>query len=90
MDVGVALQRQEVDVVVDDLLCLCHHLRLAYPESGGGYGDGEVIDFDAVKLMDVHLDGILEGVKLLHAVYLLDNLVLQSSERKVSLREEVS
>ena len=79
MDVGVALQRQEVDVVVDDLLCLCHHLRLAYPESGGGYGDGEVIDFDAVKLMDVHLDGILEGVKLLHAVYLLDNLVLQSA-----------
>ena len=39
---------------------------------------------------DVHLDGVLEGVELLHAVYLLDNLVLQSSERKVSLREEIT
>lgn len=65
---------------MDDLLRLRHHLRLAYPEGGGGYGDGEVIDFDAVKLVDAHLDGVLEDVELLYAVYLLDNLVLQSAQ----------
>ena len=90
MDVGVALQRQEVDVVMNDLLRLCHHLRLAYPQGSGGYGDGEVVDFYAVELVDAHLDGVFEGVELLHAVYLLDNLVLQSAQGEVGLREEVA
>ena len=76
MDVGVALQWQEVDVVMDNLLSLRHHLRLTYPQCCCGYGDGEVIDFYAVKLMDIYLNGILEDVELLYAVYLLDNLVL--------------
>ncbi len=74
--VGIALQGQEVDVVVDDLLRLRHHLCLAYPQGGGGYGDGEIVDFDAVELVDTHLDGVVESVELLHAVYLLDYLVL--------------
>ena len=89
-DVGVALQGQEVDVVVDDLLRLRHHLRLADPEGGGGHGDGEVVDLDAIKLVDAHLDGILKGIELLHAVYLLDNLVLQAAQGEVGLREEVA
>lgn len=31
MDVGIALERQEVDVVVDDALRLRHHLTLGNP-----------------------------------------------------------
>ena len=57
-DVGVCLQRQEVDVLMDDLLCLCQHLGFTYPKGSGGDGDGEVVDLDAIELTDVDLDGV--------------------------------
>ena len=87
---GVALEGQEVDVVADDLLRLRHHLRLADPEGGGGHGDSEVVDLDAVELVDAYLDGVGKGIELLHAVYQLDNLVLQAAQGEVGLREEVA
>ena len=56
----VGLQRQEVDVLLNDSLCLCQHLCLRNPEGGGRYGNGEVVNLYAVELLDADLDGIEE------------------------------
>ena len=40
---------------------LLHHLRLAYPQGGGGYGDGEVVDFYAKNWWMLTLIGLLKA-----------------------------
>lgn len=45
---------------MDNALRLLHHLAFRDPESGLGDGHGKVIDFDAVKLADAHLDRIAD------------------------------
>ena len=81
----------EVDVVTDDLLRLRQHLRLGNPERGRGDGDGEVVDFDAVELLNRDLNRVLElAHHHLAVVALADDFVFQSPQRQISLREEIA
>ena len=43
---------------MDDVFRLLHHLRFGNPQGGFGYGGGEIVDFNAVKLPDRHANGI--------------------------------
>ena len=90
VNVGIAVQGQEVDVVVNDALGLSHHLTLAYPQRSGGHGDGKIVDLDAIELIDTHLDGIDKGIEGLHVVDELDHLVLEPSQRQVGLGEKIA
>ena len=90
VNVGIAVQGQEVDVVVNDALGLSHHLTLAYPQRCGGHGDGKIVDLDAIELIDTHLDGIDKGIEGLHVVDELDHLVLEPSQRQVGLGEKIA
>ena len=91
-DVRVALQGQEVDIVMDNLLCLCKHLCLAYPKGCCGDGYGEVVYLDAVELVDADLDRrqSLPCELRLPVRAMTNDFVLKPSQREVCFREEVA
>ena len=67
--------------MLDDAFGLCQHLRFRNPQGSGGHGDGEVVDFDAVELVDAHLYGILEFTHHhLAVVAFTDCLVFKSTQ----------
>ena len=86
------LQRQEINVAADDLLGLTEHLCLADPECRRGHRHGEVVDLDAVELVDAHLDGVhfLEAEERLAVMTLANNLILQPPQTEVGFRQEVA
>lgn len=43
-----------------------------------------------LELMNIYLDWVFESIKLFHAVYLLDNFILQSSQRQECLCKEIT
>ena len=55
-DEGVGGQRQKLDVPAQDPFRLGDHLAFGYPQRGFRHRHGEVVDFDAVELADMHLD----------------------------------
>ena len=57
MDVAVAFQRQEIERLQKNLARLFHRLLFGNPQRRFRNAYGEVVDFDAVKLVDRHLDG---------------------------------
>ena len=70
---------------MDNHLGLLEHLIFSDPKSGSGDGDGEIIDFDAVEILDGNFDLAwgAEGVKF------SDDLVLEATEREISFGQEV-
>ena len=91
-DVGVALEGQEFDVVVDDFLCLAEHLRLRYPKGRGSNRDGKVVYLDAVELPDADLDGrkAFPCELRLPMCILSYGFVLQATQAQVGFREEIA
>ena len=49
---GIAMQRQKVNIAVDYLLGLLKHLAFGNPKSSLTDSDREVIDFNPEKLLD--------------------------------------
>ena len=95
MDVGVGRERQEVHFVVDDALGLLHHLAFGDPYRGLGDGDGEVVDLDAVELLDADLDGgVGRFVEAEDAAArfvedgLAQDVVFEAAQGEVALREK--
>ena len=75
----------------DDLGGFGEHLGVGDPEGGFGDGYGEVVDFDAVELVDGDADGVFdESEDALALVAGGDGLVFESAEGQKSLGEEVS
>ena len=78
--------------MVDDSLGFGHHLRLANPQGCRSDSDGKIVDFDAIELVDAHLDGVdlLKAQERLPVVALTYRLVLQPPQRQVGLGEEIA
>ena len=89
MDVAVRREREEVDAALDNLFRLGEHLGLRNPEGGLADGDGEVIDFDAVELVDGH-EVQLQQAEVRVFLQLAQDIVFEAAEREVRFREEVA
>ena len=92
-DGSVRLERQELQIAVQNLRGRLHHLVLGDPKRSFGHVDGEVVDFDAVELVDVHVDLELVAEDVESAVAPqteLHALVLQLAQAGVGLGEEVA
>ena len=90
-DIDIALERQEIEAHVHDVLRPLHHLALGDPQRGLGDGGGEVVDLDAVELADGHLDGVHGDAHAdLAALQQVDHLVLQPAQAEVALGEEIA
>ena len=76
----------------DDLLGFAEHLAFGDPEGGFRDGDGEVVDFDAVELVDGHEN---RGKRLAEeggvlAMNRLDDLVFEAAKGKECLGKEIA
>ena len=96
VDVGVGRERQEVHFAVDDALGLLHHLAFGDPYRCLGDGDGEVVDLDAVELLDADLDGgvgrFVEAEDAAAGLVedgLAQDVVLEAAQGEIALREEI-
>ena len=58
LDVDIGGEREKFELMLDDLASLLNHLTFSNPQGGFGYGDGKVIDLDAIELVDAHLDRV--------------------------------
>ena len=77
--------------MLDDSFGFVKHLRLRNPQGSGGYGDGKVIDFDAIELVDAHFYGVHElAHHHLVVIAFADDLVLQTAQRQVGFCQEVA
>ena len=84
---------EEIHFLMDDILSLLHHLSLSNPQRSRSSGHSKIIDLDAVELMDTDSDPrivILESDDHIILRKDPDNFILQSSERKESLGQEVT
>ena len=87
----IGAERQETDVLLHDALRLGQHLRLANPEGGGGNHGGEIVNLNAVKLIDAHLDRVIEFAH--HAPpgeEGFEGAVFETTQGEVSFRKEVA
>ena len=75
---------------MDDIFGLFHHLALCDPEGSFGNGGGEVVDLDAVKLMNGDLDGVEHAHNDLVFEEQGEDFVFQAAEGEVAFREEVA
>ena len=55
-DIRVRLQREKVQLHVDNVLCFFEHLVLGDPQCCPGDRDSEIVDLNAVELADGNLD----------------------------------
>ena len=92
MNVGIAFQRQKVDVLTHNSLSFGKHLRLANPQSRGGDSYGKIVDFDAVELVDAHLDRAFKYTKLEScALTQCKNCtIFKAAQREIGFSEEIS
>ena len=77
----VGLQGQKVDVLLHDALRLSQHLSLGNPKGGGGNGNCEVVDLDAIELLYAHLDGIHKSSHhRLTMIFCADDIIFQTTQ----------
>ena len=87
----------------DDVLGLFQHLALGDPQGGFGHGGGEVVDLDAVELVDGDLDRVQGPFAPGHLTSdlvsvpafvqndpLFNDLVFQPPQGDIALGEEVA
>ena len=89
-DVGVRFQRQEVQIHVDDVFGLLHHLTFGDPEGGFCHSHSKVVDFNTVKLSDADLNYIVKAEDGLSGVDDFQALIFQFPQRKICFRQEVA
>ena len=97
-NVCIGLQRQKINIRVNDFLRLPNHLLLGDPKGCFGDSNGKVIDFYAVELANGYLDGI-RAAEIEHDLTrnlvpvggdaLTEDFIFKPSKGKVSLREEI-
>ena len=58
MDVGIAFERQEFQVAMNDFLGLLNHLEFGDPQGSLSDGNSEVVNLDAEELSDRNFNGI--------------------------------
>lgn len=75
---------------MDHIFGLFHHLALCDPEGGFGDGGGEIVDLDAVELVDGDLDGVQHPHDDLVLEEQGEDFVFQAAEGEVAFREEVT
>ena len=96
MDVGVRGEREEVHAALDNALGLLHHLAFGDPDGGFRDGDGEVVDLDAVELLDIDLDRIIFLVReaqcdaAVAGDGLAQDVVLEAAQREIAFGQEVA
>lgn len=92
-DIDIALEWQEVDSGMYDVLGLLEHLALCDPERCTGDGDGEVVDLDAVELADVHSNRVGDGEGAEADLFIksqAQGVVFEAAQADISLGEEVA
>ena len=89
-DVGIRFQRQKVEGHIDDILGGFHHLGFCNPECGLRDGHSEVVDFNAVKLMDGDFDDIPEIHQLLPGCYKQKGFILKTAQGNIGFRQKVT
>ena len=100
VDVAVGLERQEVHLAMNDVFRFVEHLALGNPERGFCDGTGEVVDFDAVELLDADFDEVafaaLAEVETEHAraaacrQCLAQDVVFEAAQREIGFRQEIA
>lgn len=75
---------------MNDVFGLFHHLALCDPERRLGNGGGEVVDLDAVELVDGDLNRVQHPHDDLVFEEQGEDFVFQAAEGKVAFREEVA
>ena len=91
-NIDVRLQRQEIYVPTDNLLCFAKHLGFRNPQCRGGYGNGEIVNLYAIELLNAHLDGIhfLKANECLPVMAFTNDFILQATQGEIGLREEIT
>ena len=86
----VVLQRKWFEVISHNGIGFLQHLGLSNPECSLGDRTGEIVDFDAVELVDRNFDWISQTAN--HSIFVknLDGLVLQSAEAGIGFRQEIT
>ena len=75
---------------MDHVFGFFHHLALCDPEGSFGDGGGEVVDLDAVELVNGDLDGVEHAHDDLVFEEQGEDFVFQAAEGEVAFREEVA
>ena len=92
-DIDIGLQRQEVLIeAVDQLLRLLQHLGFRDPQRSLRYRHGEVIDLNAVELLDGYPDQatVLMCEGHLPCGLFIDDPVLQAAKTEITFRKKIS
>ena len=74
----------------DDVLGLFQHLALGDPQGGFGHGGGEVVDLDAVELVDGDLNWICIIAHCNLVCLAAERIVFQPTQGDIALGEEVA
>ena len=91
LNVGVSLQRQRVDNEAHNLVGLLHHLAFGNPKCRLCHGAGEIVDLNAIELVNAHLNGV--GHLTDDAVSAVNNaqgLIFKSAQWGVGLGKEIA
>ena len=90
-DVDVGFQGEEVEVAVEEDGGPGEHLGFGDPEGRAGDGYGEVVDFDAVELLDGDADGVFDDAEEALALEAGgDGPVFEAAEGEVGFGQEVA
>ena len=92
-DVHIGFQREEILVeAVDDALRFFEHLGFRDPERGLRDRHGEVIDLDAVKLLDRDLNRVQFFIAKSHLSVesFLEDLILESAKAEIGFGQEIT
>ena len=89
-NVSRRLQRQKIVVDLHDFSGGVHHLAFSNPKRSLSDGYGEIVDFDAVELIDVDLDRGDFAERLLTAVNEPEDVVFQLAEAEIGFGEKVT
>ena len=90
-DAVVGFEGEELEGQADDLEGFREHLGLGDPKGGLGDGHGEVVDFDAVELLDGDANGVVDDAE--DALSLEaggEGPVFEAAEGEVGFGEEVA
>jgi hypothetical protein len=90
-DIAIGFEWEEVYITGEDFGGLIDHLALCNPKGGFGNRGSEVVDLDAIELVDIDKNTVIEEVECRLVIEQgFETFVLQTAEREEGLREEVT